>query len=259
MRILSYNVNGIRAIEKKGFLDWLAKDSPDILCLQETKASPVQLSPALLTPVDGKGKPYLSFFASAKKAGYSGTAIYTRERPLSVEPLGIARFDDEGRVLKADYGDFVLYSCYFPNSQDERARLQYKLDFCAAIKKECSTLVKKGKHFIVCGDYNIAHKPIDLEHPKANENNAGYYPEERAFMDEFLACGFIDTFRYFYPDKKRAYSWWSYRGGAREHNVGWRLDYFCVDGALMPKVESAAIRAEITGSDHCPVEIEVKP
>ncbi|MDR1470866.1 MAG: exodeoxyribonuclease III [Spirochaetaceae bacterium] len=257
-RILSFNVNGIRAIEKKGFLDWLAADSPDMLCLQETKAEPGQLSDALKSPLDDEGKPYHSYWASAKKKGYSGVALFSKTEPRSVSQLGTPEFDDEGRVLIADYDDFTLITAYFPNSQDERRRLSYKLAFCDAILDKCAALVEMGRHFVLCGDYNIAHKPIDLAHPEANEDNAGYYPEERAFLGKFLAAGFVDTFRHFYPDKKEAYTWWTYRGGARDRNVGWRLDYHCVDEGFIASVQDSFIRDEVMGSDHCPVEIWIR-
>jgi exodeoxyribonuclease-3 len=168
-------------------------------------------------------------------------------------------FDDEGRVLIADYERFTLITAYFPNSQDERKRLAYKLDFCEAMLEKCLSLVQQQRHFVLCGDYNIAHKPIDLAHPESNEDSAGYYPEERAFMDKFLASGcIIDTFRHFYPGQKDAYTWWTYRGGARDRNVGWRLDYHCVDQAFLPSVKDALIRTEVTGSDHCPVEVQLE-
>jgi exodeoxyribonuclease-3 len=256
-RILSFNVNGIRAVEKKGFLAWLAADSPDILCLQETKAEPGQISDALKTPLYGAGNPYHTYWSSAIKKGYSGVALYSRTKPLAVSQCGIGMFDDEGRVLVADYERWTLITAYFPNSQDERKRLAYKLDFCEALLEKCLSLVQQGRHFVLSGDYNIAHKPIDLAHPEANEDNAGYYPEERAFMDKFLASGFVDTFRHFYPDQEDAYTWWSYRGGARSRNVGWRLDYHCVDRAFAAAVKDSRIRAEVPGSDHCPVELQI--
>jgi exodeoxyribonuclease-3 len=257
MRILSWNVNGIRAVEKKGFLPWLSGESPDALCLQETKARPEQLSKELLNPVDKSGKTYKTYFASAKKPGYSGTAIFTKKEPLEVKPLGIAEFDDEGRVLQAFFKDFVLISAYFPNSQDGGARLGYKLAFCDAMLKYCNGLVKKGKHFVLCGDYNIAHTPIDIARPKENEGNAGYLPEERAWMDSFTKAGHVDSFRHFHPGEPNHYSWWSYRMNARARNVGWRLDYHCVDSAFLPKVKSSIIRPDVEGSDHCPIQIEL--
>ncbi|MDR2258375.1 MAG: exodeoxyribonuclease III [Treponema sp.] len=258
MRILSWNVNGVRAVEKRGFVRWLADESPDILCLQETKAHPDQLSPELISPRNRDGKAYASFWASARKKGYSGTAIFCRTKPLDVKPLGIAEFDDEGRVLQAEFKDFTLISAYFPNSQDGGARLGYKLDFCAAMLELCDALAAKGRHFVLCGDYNIAHTPIDLARPKENEGNAGYLPEERAWMDAYTAAGHVDTFRHFHPGEGGHYSWWSYRGGARERNVGWRIDYHCTDRAFLPKVKSSVIRPDVGGSDHCPVQIELK-
>jgi exodeoxyribonuclease-3 len=256
MRILSWNVNGIRAVEKRGFVEWLAKESPDILCLNETKAEPGQLSPELLNP-PVQGKPYTAFWASAKKKGYSGVAIYTRKRPLDVRFMGKSEFDNEGRVLQAEFKNFVLIAAYFPNSQDAAARLDYKLAFCAAMLRLCNRIVKEGKHFVLCGDYNIAHTPIDLARPKENEGSAGYLPEERAWMDKFTAAGYVDTFRHFHPGEGGHYSWWSYRAGARERNVGWRIDYHCVDPALVPRVKSSVIRPDVAGSDHCPVEIDI--
>lgn len=258
LKILSWNVNGIRAVEKRGFVEWLRQESPDMLCLQETKAHPGQLSPELTAPVNKDGKPYRTYWASARKKGYSGVAIYSRKEPLDVQPLGVPEFDDEGRVLQVDFKDFVLISAYFPNSQDAGARLGYKLDFCAAILACCNKLVAAGRHLVLCGDYNIAHTPIDIARPKENEGNAGYLPEERAWMDTFTAAGYVDTFRSLHPGEPNHYSWWSYRAGARERNVGWRIDYHCVDRAFMPKVTSSIIRPEVQGSDHCPVQIEVR-
>ena len=257
MRIISWNVNGIRAVEKKGFTGWVQQESPDMLCLQETKAHPGQLPPLVLHPLDNKGKPYFSYWASAKKAGYSGVALYSKTEPASVEFLGNEDFDNEGRVLAADFNDFVLISAYFPNSQDGGARLGYKLAFCDAILKYCNKLVKKGKNIILCGDYNIAHTPIDLARPKENETNAGYLPEERAWMDSFVKAGYIDTFRHFNPGLEKQYSWWSYRANARERNVGWRIDYHCVNKSFISNIKKAGIRPEVTGSDHCPVEVEL--
>jgi len=194
MRIVSWNVNGIRAIEKRGFFEWLKIDNPDILCLNETKAEPGQLAPHFLSPA---GTSYTSFWASSKKRGYSGVAIHTKTQPQDVRFLGKPEFDDEGRVLIADYKSFSLIAAYFPNSQDERRRLDYKLAFNDAMLKLCKSIVKEGRHFILCGDYNVAHTPIDIARPKQNENSAGYLPEERAWMDKFLAAGFVDTFRHF--------------------------------------------------------------
>jgi len=254
MRIISWNVNGIRAIEKRGFFEWLRKEDPDILCLNETKAEPGQLAPHFITPT---GTSYTSFWASSKKRGYSGVAIYTKIQPDNARFMGKPEFDDEGRVLIADYKEFTLITAYFPNSQDERRRLDYKLNFNDAMLKLCKSIVKKGRNFLLCGDYNVAHTPIDLARPKSNENSAGYLPEERAWMDKFLASGFVDTFRHFNPGKTGCYTWWSYMGQARANNTGWRIDYHCVNKDFMPMVKSSIIRPEITGSDHCPVEIQL--
>jgi len=262
MRILSWNVNGIRAVEKRGFVEWLVKENPDILCLNETKAEPGQLSPGLLDP-PVKGIHYSAFWACAKKKGYSGVAIYTKKKPDNVRFFDRPEFDNEGRVLIADYSfpekklDFSLIAAYFPNSQDERRRLDYKLAFCGEMLKLCNSLVKKGRHFLLCGDYNIAHTPIDIARPKSNENSPGYLPEERAWMDKFVSAGHVDTFRHFHPDETGHYTWWSYMGNARERNVGWRIDYNCVDKELLPRVKSSIIRSEVKGSDHCPVEIKI--
>jgi exodeoxyribonuclease-3 len=257
MRILSWNVNGIRAVEKRGFVQWFAEESPDVLCLQETKAHPDQLSPELISPRNKAGAVYTSYWASAEKRGYSGVAIYSRTKPLDVQPLGLAEFDAEGRVLQAEFKGFTLISAYFPNSQDGGARLGYKLDFCAALRELCDTLTARKRHIVLCGDYNIAHTPIDLARPKENEGNAGYLPEERAWMDTFTAAGYVDSFRHFHPGEKGHYSWWSYRAAARTRNVGWRIDYHCVDRALLPQVRSSVIRPDVAGSDHCPVQIEL--
>ena len=255
MRIISWNVNGIRAIEKRGFFDWLKEENPDILCLNETKAEPGQLAAHFINPPDTT---YTSFWASAKKRGYSGVAIYTKEQPINVKQLGKPEFDDEGRVLIAEYKNFTLITAYFPNSQDERKRLDYKLAFNDAMLLLCKSIVKKGQNFLLCGDYNVAHTPIDLARPKANENSAGYYIEERTWMDKFLEAGFIDTFRLFHPGETGQYTWWSYMKQAREKNIGWRIDYHCVNKDFITCVKSSIIRPEIEGSDHCPIEIEIK-
>jgi len=252
MRIISWNVNGIRAVEKRGFFDWLVKENPDILCLNETKAEPGQLSPVFINPT---GTIYKSFWASAKKKGYSGVAIYTKTQPDKIGFMGIDEFDDEGRVLVADYKKFSLIAAYFPNSQDERKRLDYKLAFNDAMLKLCKSIVKKGRNFLLCGDFNVAHTSIDLARPKQNENSAGYLPEERAWMDSFLNEGYVDTFRHFHEGETGHYTWWSYMGQSRAKNVGWRIDYNCVNKAFLPMVKSSVIRPEIHGSDHCPVEI----
>jgi exodeoxyribonuclease III len=257
IRLFSWNVNGIRASAKKGLLDWLAKESPDVLCLQETKAHPEQLSADLISPSDGRGGSYRSYWASAKRKGYSGVAIYSKTEPRSISFLGDHEYDDEGRALVADFGGFILVSAYFPNSQDAGARLGYKIGFCDSVLALCDKAVASGRHVVVAGDYNIAHKPIDLANPKANEGNPGYLPEERAWMDKYLGSGYADSFRHFH-DEGGQYTWWTVRvPGARERNVGWRLDYHCVDEGFLPAVSSAAIHPAVLGSDHCPVSIDL--
>lgn len=257
MKIISWNVNGIRAAQKKGFAPWLLSCGADVVCIQETKASPSQLDDELLRPSDLSGAQYQSFFNSAKKPGYSGTAIYSKAAPDKIENLGNALFDDEGRVTCAFYGNLAIISAYFPNSQDGGKRLEYKLSFCDAIFSYCANLVAQKKNVVLCGDYNIAHKPIDLANPKSNEGNAGFLPEERAWMDSFTQGGFVDTFRHF-CDEEKQYTWWSYRFHAREKNIGWRIDYHCVNEAFLPRVTSSTILADVMGSDHCPIALEIE-
>jgi exodeoxyribonuclease-3 len=242
-------------VGKRGFAQWMKTESADIVCIQETKARPEQLSSELLEIKDKKGKPYFAYWASAQKPGYSGVAIYSKTEPLNVKPFGISEFDDEGRILQAEYRDFTLISAYFPNSQDAGKRLDYKLAFCDAIMKLCRNFAVSGRHFVLSGDYNIAHTPIDLARPKENEGNAGYLPEERAWMSAYTEAGFIDTFRHFHPGEKNHYTWWSFRTNARGRNVGWRIDYHCVDPAFLARVKSSNIYPDVQGSDHCPVEI----
>ncbi len=267
MKIVSWNVNGIRAVEKKDFIPWILGCGADVVCIQETKANPGQLSPSLLSPgseddddaplfSDEKGPSYKSWFSSAKKPGYSGTAIYSKTEPDRVETLGNPLFDDEGRVTIAYFGKLAVISAYFPNSQGVGLRLPYKLDFCAAIYEKCTSLVNDGYNIALGGDYNIAHKPIDLAHPKANEGNAGYLPEERAWMDFFTSHGFTDTFRCFCREPAQ-YTWWSYRMHAREKNVGWRIDYWCVNDSFLSHVKDSRILSDVTGSDHCPILLEL--
>jgi exodeoxyribonuclease-3 len=256
-RIFSWNVNGIRASAGKGLFEWVAKESPDILCLQETKASPDQLLSDFLSPSDGRGGIYHGYWASAKRRGYSGVAIFSKKEPRSISFLGEGAYDEEGRALVADFGDYVLISAYFPNSQEGGARIEYKIGFCDSILALCDGIVASGRHVIVAGDYNIAHKPIDLANPKANEGNPGYLPEERAWMDKYLSAGFADTFRHFNAEPGQ-YTWWTYRvPGARERNIGWRLDYHCVDEGFLPSVKGAAIHPAVMGSDHCPVSMDL--
>ena len=256
-RIFSWNVNGIRACAGKGLFEWLALESPDALCVQETKANPEQLSPDYLAPSDGRGGTYHGYWASAKKKGYSGVALFSKREPRSISFLGESAYDEEGRVLVADFGDYVLVSAYFPNSQDAGARIGYKLGFCDAILSLCDSVVKSGRHIVVSGDYNIAHKPIDLANPKANEGNPGYLPEERDWMEKYVSAGYADSLR-LHNAESGQYTWWTYRvPGARERNIGWRIDYHCVDAALAPAVIGASIHPAVMGSDHCPVSIDL--
>jgi exodeoxyribonuclease-3 len=251
-RILSWNVNGIRAVAKKGFLDWFAGESPDVLCLQETKAQPDQLDESLLE-VPG----YHVFWASAEKKGYSGVAVYSKREPDEVRTMGIPEFDAEGRVLEVDFPEYTLIGAYFPNSQDGGKRLDYKIRFCEAMQERCDELCGSGRSIVLCGDYNVAHKPIDLARPKENEKNPGYLPEERAWMDGFVGAGYVDTFRLFNSEGGN-YTWWSYFTKGRERNVGWRIDYHCVDPGLAPRVKAADILSDVLGSDHCPVGLTLE-
>jgi len=253
LRILSWNVNGIRAAYKKGFLDWFKKENPDILCIQETKASEEQLIDELRN-VDG----FTSYFSSAERKGYSGVAVYTKQKPKKVEHgFGIQSFDSEGRILVVEYDKFVLMSIYYPNGKASPLRLQYKMDFYDAFLKFVNKLKKKGKNLIICGDVNTAHKEIDIARPKENSKISGFLPEERAWIDTFLSHGYVDTFRMFNNEPDN-YTWWDQLTRARERNVGWRIDYFYVNEELRKNVKNAFIQSEVMGSDHCPIGIEIK-
>jgi exodeoxyribonuclease-3 len=250
VKLLSWNVNGLRAVLRKNFLEFLAAETPDILCLQETKCRPEDVEQ--LWPAD-----YTTYWNSAEKKGYSGTAIFTRTRPLQVtQGIGVAEHDREGRVLTAEYADFILVNSYVPNSQRELTRLPYRQhwdrDFLAYLKG-----LEQRKPVIWCGDLNVAHTEIDLANPKANVKNHGFTPEERAGFGAALAAGFVDTFREF-EKGPRHYTWWSPMGGARGRNVGWRIDYFLASAALRPRLKSAFIRPDVLGSDHCPVGLELR-
>lgn len=249
IRLLSWNVNGIRAAYKKGFVDWVKKESPDILCIQETKAHPDQLTDSLLN-IDG----YTSHFSSSiVKKGYSGVAIYTKPEPDRIENgIGISKFDDEGRIIIADYKSFILINIYYPNGKARAERLQYKMDFYDAFLVFADKLVKKGKKLVICGDVNTAHKEIDLARPKENSKISGFLPIEREWMDSFFSHGYVDTFRMF-NDKPEQYTWWDQQSRARERNVGWRIDYFFVSDNLKKNVKDAFIMPDVMGSDHCPV------
>ena len=254
MKLISWNVNGIRAWYKKGLLDWVKQEKPNILCVQETKAHQEQLSDELRNI-----KGYYSYFSSAEtRKGYSGVAIYTKTKPEKVEyGMGIKKFDEEGRYLAIYMGGFVLINCYFPNGGMGAHRLKYKLEFYDAFLEHINKLKKEGYKIIFCGDINTAHKEIDLARPKANENNTGFLPVERAWIDEVINNGYIDTFRHFYPDKKEAYSYWDMKTFARNRNVGWRLDYFFVSSDLLGKIKDAKILSDVKGSDHCPIVLNI--
>lgn len=255
MRIVSWNVNGIRALYKRGDWKWFLKEKPDILCLQEIKAEKEQLPEELSQP-----EGYHSFFNSSRgRKGYSGVAIYTKKEPLEVNyDVLPGDLNEEGRLIEAVFDDFVLINGYFPNGGQGPERLEYKLRFYDAFLAHVNKLVKQGKSVIFCGDINTAHEAIDLARPKENEGNTGFLPEERAWLDEVVSAGFVDTFRHLYPTKTDAYSYWDQKTAARDRNVGWRIDYFFVSGDLVSKVSKAVILSQVFGSDHCPIEIDLK-
>ncbi|GAA0177453.1 exodeoxyribonuclease III [Clostridium sediminicola] len=251
MKFYSWNVNGLRAIDKKGFFEWLENEQPDILGIQETKLQENQLTDKM-KEIEG----YYSYFSFAEKKGYSGVAVYTKIEPKSVKHgIGIERFDSEGRILILEYDEFTLFNIYFPNGQMSEERLQYKLDFYEELFKYCEDLRTKGKKLVIFGDYNTAHNEIDLKNPKPNSKRSGFLPIERKWMDKIINKGYIDTFRYLYPEEIQ-YSWWSYRFKAREKNAGWRIDYHFVTENFKENIVDAKILGEVQGSDHCPVVLE---
>ncbi len=253
MRIYSWNVNGLRAIAQKNFFEWIKEENPDILCIQETKLQENQLKDELKN-IEG----YFSYFSFADKKGYSGVATYTKIEPKAVKyGIGIEEFDKEGRIVITEFNEFTLLNIYFPNGQMSDERLDYKLRFYDAVLDYCNSEVEKGKRLIICGDYNTAHREIDLKNPKANEKYSGFLPIERAWIDKFIENGYIDTFRYFYPEKVE-YTWWSYKFKAREKNIGWRIDYHFVSKNFIDKVKDVKILTDVMGSDHCPIMIEVE-
>lgn len=248
MKLISWNVNGIRACVKKGFSDYFKTADADIFCIQETKLQEGQIS------LETEG--YRQFWNYAERKGYSGTAVFAKEKPISaVNGIGIAEHDTEGRVITLEYPDFYLVTVYTPNSQDELARIDYRMEWEDAFRRYLLALHQK-KGVIVCGDMNVAHEEIDLKNPRTNRGHAGFSDQERAKFGALLESGFTDTFRYLYPEKIE-YSWWSYRFHAREHNAGWRIDYFLVSDDLKPSVRDAIIHTDIMGSDHCPVELDI--
>lgn len=250
MKFISWNVNGIRACLTKGFMDFFNNVDADVFCLQETKVQAGQVE------LDLNG--YYQYWNYAEKKGYSGTAIFTKKEPISVSyGLGIEEHDKEGRVITLEFEDFYFITVYTPNSKTELERLDYRMIWEEEFRKYMKNLEEK-KPVIVCGDLNVAHKEIDLKNPKTNRKNAGFTDEERAKFTELMNAGFIDTFRYFYPEQEGSYSWWSYRFKAREKNAGWRIDYFLTSNSMKDRLVSAKIHSEILGSDHCPVELVIK-
>ena len=247
MRLVTWNVNGLRACLGKGFLDFFQRVDADVVCLQETKLQPDQISLEL--------PGYRLFWNSAEKKGYSGTAVFTRVEPLSVTcGIGLDAHDHEGRVITAEFDGFFLVCCYTPNAQNELARIDYRMQWEDDFRAYLMELDKK-KPVVLCGDLNVAHEEIDLKNPKSNRGNAGFSDQERGKMTELLSSGFTDTFRALYPERTGAYTWWSYRFNARKNNAGWRIDYFIVSDRLLPRVRDNIIHAEVEGSDHCPVEL----
>ena len=250
MKLISWNVNGLRAVMNKGFMDFFKQIDADIFCIQETKMQEGQIELIL----DG----YYQYFNSAIKKGYSGTAVFTKEKPINVTyGIGIEEHDQEGRIITAEYEKFYLVNCYTPNSKRELERLEYRKIWENEIRKYLKKL-EETKPVIYCGDLNVAHEEIDLKNPKTNHYSAGFTDEERNKMTELLNAGFIDSFRYLYPEKENAYTWWSYMMKAREKNVGWRIDYFIISNSLKEKIEDSKIHSEVMGSDHCPIELDIE-
>ncbi len=252
-KLLSWNVNGIRAIKGKGFLDWFYKESPDIICLQETKAHLDQLDADLKEPAG-----YHTCWNYPERKGYSGVAVFTKEKPLDVRyDFGDSGLDPEGRVIVAEYPEFTLFDIYFPNGKSGPERLNYKMTFYETFLRYADSLKDAGKKLVICGDVNTAHNEIDLARPKENSKISGFLPEERAWMDRFFDHGYVDTFRHFNKEPEH-YTWWDMKSGARARNVGWRLDYFFVSENLLPSVKQAFIMPGVMGSDHCPVGIVLR-
>ena len=251
-KIISWNVNGIRAIYRKSKYEWFKDYQPDIICVQETKAQPEQLNER-----EKNLEGYHSYFESAQRKGYSGVMVFTKEKPKEViHGLGDEKFDEEGRTLELIYDDFILFNVYFPNGKASKERLDYKMAFYAAFLKKTSNLVDQGNQVIVCGDVNTAHKEIDLARPKENSETSGFLPIERKWIDRFLKAGFKDSLRMFYQESE-LYTWWDYKTKARERNVGWRIDYFFVSQNMSDRIKYATIHSQVMGSDHCPIEIEI--
>ncbi|MHB2154961.1 exodeoxyribonuclease III [Calditrichota bacterium GD2] len=253
MKLISWNVNGLRAVTRNGFIDQVKKLDADIICLQETKLQNEQIPEEILRLTD-----YHQYWNFAQRKGYSGVATFSRREPAKIErELGIEKFDSEGRVLITHYDSFVLFNVYFPNGQRDHGRVAYKLEFYAELLKMANALRDAGNKVVITGDFNTAHREIDLKNPKSNQKTSGFLPEERAWIDRYLQEGWIDTFRHFYPQLKDQYTWWSYRFNARQRNIGWRIDYFMISENLLPHLKQAFILPEVMGSDHCPLGIEL--
>jgi exodeoxyribonuclease-3 len=253
MKLISWNVNGMRSIERKGFFEWLEGASPDVLCLQETRVQLGQLTKPMRQP-----RGYRADWHSAERKGYSGVTTWSKPEPLDVRAgFGVDTFDAEGRVLITTYPGFKLLNAYFPNGRRDLQRLEFKLQFYADLLDFCDRLHGHGERLVLCGDFNTAHRPIDLARPTQNAKTSGFIPEERAWIDRYLAHGFVDTFRALHPDAEGRYTWWTYIRNARERNVGWRIDYFMVSQPLLPAVIEADILSHVTGSDHCPVTLSL--
>jgi exodeoxyribonuclease-3 len=250
MHLVSWNVNGIRSAIRNGFWEWLDATTPDVVCLQETRIHPEQLTGRMRNPPG-----YAAFWHAGERKGYSGVATFCREDPTTVwEGFGRPDLDSEGRILTTEHSDFTLLNVYFPNGRRGHERVAYKLDFYDALLDHCTSLRAQGRSVIVCGDYNTAHQPIDLARPKQNEKTSGFLPEEREAFGRWLDRGFVDVYRWLHPDA-REYTWWTYRFDARSRNIGWRIDYFLVTEDLLPHVQDARILTDVTGSDHCPIDL----
>jgi exodeoxyribonuclease-3 len=253
LKITTWNVNGLRAALNKGIWDWVRQENPDVLCLQEIKTRPDQLSEVQHEQFKG----HSIYWNPAEKPGYSGVATFASRLPISVEyGIGRPEFDSEGRVVQTRYPGFTLINAYFPSGQRGQDRVEFKLQFYATLLEICDRHHKMGEQLIICGDFNTAHSEIDLRHPKANQKTSGFLPEERAWVDTYLNHGFVDIYRLRYPDKVE-YTWWTYLMNARKNNVGWRLDYFLISESLVPKVREVMIHTEVPGSDHCPVTLSI--
>ncbi len=254
MKITTWNVNGLRALLRKNGWEWIRQHDADIICLQEIKARPEQLTPDELALF----APYQACWNPADRPGYSGTLTLVKNIPVQFETgLGVPLFDTEGRVVKTFFENIILFNIYFPNGGRDHSRVPFKLDFYAELLHQCDALHSAGRHLIICGDINTAHQEIDLKNPKSNQNTTGFLPEERAWVSKYLESGFVDVFRNLYP-KKIQYTWWSYIGSARARNVGWRLDYFLASTNLVPQVSSVMIHDDVPGSDHCPVTLHLE-